>query len=563
MADSRIGVDAAQVARRHVGQIICRAAALPLMFGLLLFPRRLDVAMHIIGRAHAARFWNVRRPGQWFDIAAAILLWPFCVIIAALWFTSQNGAIVAARAGRSVIGQFYDQLRLAATTGTLPPWYYVFELYRPGAAARARDYLTRGQTKFSAFRILAKARNSNSPLKDKLAFAHFCAERHVSAIPVLLSAQEGELRGPIRTAEELPPIDLFVKPARSRGGRGAERWDYLGDGIYQRIGGAQLSAEQFLERLCRISLDRPYIVQERAHNHPAMADLSNGALNTLRVLSCLDEQGRPEVVGAVLRIATRGNVIVDNVHAGGLAAAVDLESGRLSPATDIGLYAQHGWIDCHPATGAMIAGRAVPMWGDVLELVRHAHLIFRDWAIIGWDVGVMADGPRLVEGNCGPDVDLIQRPLRTPFGSGRLGALLAFHLQQAARQSFVPSRERPALARSRQFRIPSWDASSVQTSSAKLSRNPIRSINPLAARRFPTRALGVREQDGAHISGHLHRSLVWVAALAPEFGYYDATAIAKHAHNKGLTLKEAGLELGLVDEQAFDRLVEPERMLGC
>lgn len=119
------------------------------------------------------------------------------------------------------------------------------------------------------------------------------------------------------------------------------------------------------------------------------------------------------------------------------------------------------------------------------------------------------------------------------------------------------------LARSRQFGIPSWDASSIQTSGAKLSRNPIRSINPLPTRRFPTRAFDAPKPDDALIFGQLHRSLVWVAALAPEFGYYDATAIAKHAHKKGLTLKEAGLELGLVDEQAFNRLVEPERMLGC
>ena len=30
----------------------------------------------------------------------------------------------------------------------------------------------------------------------------------------------------------------------------------------------------------------------------------------------------------------------------------------------------------------------------------------------------------------------------------------------------------------------------------------------------------------------------------------------------GLTLKEAGLELGLVDEETFDRVVKPEKMLG-
>ena len=42
----------------------------------------------------------------------------------------------------------------------------------------------------------------------------------------------------------------------------------------------------------------------------------------------------------------------------------------------------------------------------------------------------------------------------------------------------------------------------------------------------------------------------------------NAAAIAKHAHKHGQTLKEAGLELGLVDEATFDRVVIPEHMLG-
>ena len=45
-------------------------------------------------------------------------------------------------------------------------------------------------------------------------------------------------------------------------------------------------------------------------------------------------------------------------------------------------------------------------------------------------------------------------------------------------------------------------------------------------------------------------------------GYDNAAKIAKYAHQKGQTLKEAGLELGLVDEQTFDRVVRPELMLG-
>jgi fumarate hydratase class II len=38
--------------------------------------------------------------------------------------------------------------------------------------------------------------------------------------------------------------------------------------------------------------------------------------------------------------------------------------------------------------------------------------------------------------------------------------------------------------------------------------------------------------------------------------------IAKHAHHEGMTLKEAGLALGLVDAATFDRSVRPETMVG-
>lgn len=52
-----------------------------------------------------------------------------------------------------------------------------------------------------------------------------------------------------------------------------------------------------------------------------------------------------------------------------------------------------------------------------------------------------------------------------------------------------------------------------------------------------------------------------VTALVPEIGYDNAAKIAKHALKNGQTLKEAGLELGLVDSETFDRLVRPNDMV--
>ena len=92
----------------------------------------------------------------------------------------------------------------------------------------------------------------------------------------------------------------------------------------------------------------------------------------------------------------------------------------------------------------------------------------------------------------------------------------------------------------------------------------LRSIDLLAVgmTSFAERAVDGLEADEGRIAALLDRSLMLVTALAPEIGYDDAAKIAKHAHHEGLTLKEAGLALGLVDAETFDRVVRPEAMLG-
>ena len=79
---------------------------------------------------------------------------------------------------------------------------------------------------------------------------------------------------------------------------------------------------------------------------------------------------------------------------------------------------------------------------------------------------------------------------------------------------------------------------------------------------FTERCLAGMEPDRDRIADLVGRSLMLVTALAPEIGYDNAAEIAKHAHHEGLTLKEAGLALGLIDEATFNRLVRPEDMVG-
>ncbi len=63
------------------------------------------------------------------------------------------------------------------------------------------------------------------------------------------------------------------------------------------------------------------------------------------------------------------------------------------------------------------------------------------------------------------------------------------------------------------------------------------------------------------IKEYVDRSLMLVTALSPVIGYDKASKIAHYAMDNDLTLKEAALKLGYVDEATFDRVVDPAKMV--
>ncbi len=77
---------------------------------------------------------------------------------------------------------------------------------------------------------------------------------------------------------------------------------------------------------------------------------------------------------------------------------------------------------------------------------------------------------------------------------------------------------------------------------------------------FRERCIDGLEPNREHIADLVGRSLMLVTALVPEIGYDAAARIARAAHERGLTLREAALELGLVSAQDFDRIVDPSKM---
>jgi len=64
------------------------------------------------------------------------------------------------------------------------------------------------------------------------------------------------------------------------------------------------------------------------------------------------------------------------------------------------------------------------------------------------------------------------------------------------------------------------------------------------------------------IGEYLQRSLMLVTALSPVIGYDKAAAIAHDAHREDLSLKEAAIRSGYIDEEQFDEIVDPRKMVG-
>jgi hypothetical protein len=371
-----------------------------------------------IRRVFARRYWHPDSAREIIELLVGLLLAPVAVPLAAFWFTLRNGPIIRRREGKGLFAQFAEQLRLYGSAGIVGPWYYILSLHRDGVR-RAPTFLQRCETKRGIYALLRG--KTGSPLGHKQLFAERCAAAELRCV-----ACEMVVDGSPVDPSELPDCDLFVKPLIGSGGKGAERWDRIGPRTWVN-GGPELSDQALIAHLR--TKGRPIIVQKRVRPHPALERLTSGATPTVRAVTMIDENGKPELVASVFRMSFGANRTVDNIHAGGLACAVSLNDGCLGVASNLGADARLGWTSEHPSTRARIEGTRLPYWEEVKDLAVQAHFLFADRLLIGWDIAIDENGPILIEGNRGPDMDLMQRFMETGFCDHRLGELIAWHLR--------------------------------------------------------------------------------------------------------------------------------------
>jgi len=193
-------------------------------------------------------------------------------------------------------------------------------------------------------------------------------------------------------------MDVMFKPLCGLHGKGIFRI-VIKDGVIYRHG-EPITPAQLQETLdSDLGSSRHngmYLIQEFIkEQHPDMAKINSGSLNTIRVNVALNpETGNYDIIKTAFNVGVGTNE-VSNVASGGV-------TGTVLPDGHFDRYAfseQYKFIVRHPITGIAFADCQVPFFEETLQLAKRATELFYGHKTLGWDFAYTPTGPIILEAN--------------------------------------------------------------------------------------------------------------------------------------------------------------------
>ncbi len=184
--------------------------------------------------------------------------------------------------------------------------------------------------------------------------------------------------------------DIFIKPLASTQGIGTLKRK------------CDVSDEEKRKLYDEIMQMDESIIEEYIIQHDDVMKFCPTSVNTLRIVT-LYYKGECKYLYSVFRMGM--GEIVDNFHAGGIAASVDVETGEVyTDAVDINgkLYS------IHPYSNLPIKGFKIPNWDKIKEISEAATGRVEGVNLVGWDFAITPDGADLIEGNAGASYMAVQ-----------------------------------------------------------------------------------------------------------------------------------------------------------
>lgn len=347
--------------------------------------------------------------------AKATLVAPARAARAALRAVREYGAITAEHSGVSQLRQFAWLWWLNLRHNYNPRDVYRFRLFSRDRAMPIPLFLQWEQAALLYRTVILRTdRAAAEILADKRRFASWCAEQGIPTAQNLMEFEDGRITRDFTGDASALHTDLFVKWGTKYGGDATERWLYNGNDSYVDDGGREWTFAEITESLIERSRQGVVLLQPRLVNHSALRPLSPKALSTIRVMTIRRPREAPRFLAAVLRMGT-GDATADNFAQGGIASAIDADTGVIGVARRIDEQYRTHVYQAHPDTGVPFAGYRVPFWSESVRLALDAHARLGQIACVGWDVAVLEDGPVLIEGNWNPCTKLLQVATQVPL----------------------------------------------------------------------------------------------------------------------------------------------------
>lgn len=202
---------------------------------------------------------------------------------------------------------------------------------------------------------------------------------------------------------------IVIKDPNSTAGKSIRIVDIVND--LNEIKVSKLTITDFVDK----EMERLGILyfEDYIQQHESIHSISPSGVNTIRVISLINNSGSVEIIGSIFRISV--NSPIDNYSAGNIAAEIDIKSGIVKTGAIRKRSSCDHYHDVHEITNQSIKGFKIPYWEECLKSIRFSAMKIPEVRSVGWDVAISKDGPVIIEGNSKWNKDTWQ----IPAGNGK------------------------------------------------------------------------------------------------------------------------------------------------
>lgn len=306
----------------------------------------------------------------------------------------QTAAMLHEKTGKNRIWLFFDMIGCALKYNAGYMDYKIAAMYKLNAVQR-KTVITRGISNSIVRRMNDKAywHFFDDKAEFNTLFAPQIGRRWLKADRSLTQSQLSEFLSDLSS--------VLYKPLEGSSGVGIQKFECKD----------WEDAAAFHNMILKLG---PGLLEELLTQHPDMSRLCPTSVNTVRIATLLGDK-KQGIVYAFLRIGN--GKVMDNVDQGGMAARVDLESGKL---LTVAADKAGNIFDKHPMTGTSIIGFTIPFFSEAKQMCLEAMQKVPQVRFVAWDVAITPNGPRFIEGNSFPSHAVPQFAAHYPDGIGIL-----------------------------------------------------------------------------------------------------------------------------------------------